>query len=286
MVNLLKGRKPYLIAEIGQNHNGNLDLAKQMVDMAQRCGFHAVKSAKRDIAINVPKPLYNSIYDSPHSFGKTYGEHREALEFSFDEYREMEEYTHQKGLDFISSFTDIPSLDFLETIKCDAYKIASSRVTDLKLLRKVSKTGKPVILSTGMSTMGEIEVAVGCLKNRELFILQCTSSYPCLLENIHLGVLQTFRKKFKRNVGFSGHHCNSILPDLLAVGLGACIIERHITCDKSLKGSDHKLSLDENDMAMLVEGIQQVKVIMGKSEKQFLPCEEISRNKLRNLQLK
>ena len=286
MTNLLKGRKPYLIAEIGQNHNGSLDLAKQMVDMAQRCGFHAVKSAKRDIAINVPEPLYSSVYNSPHSFGRTYGEHREALEFSFDEYREMEEYSHQKGLDFISSFTDLPSLQFLETIKCDAYKIASSRVTDMELLKNVAQTAKPVILSAGMSTMVEIESAVECFKNRELYILQCTSSYPCHLEDIHLGVMQAFHEKFKCEAGFSGHHHDSMLPDLLAAGLGACIIERHITCDKSLKGSDQKLSLDENDMAMLVKGIQQVKAIMGRPEKQFLPCEEISRNKLRNLQLK
>lgn len=286
MTNLLKRRKPYLIAEIGQNHNGSLGLAKQMVDMAQRCGFHAVKSAKRDIAINVPEPLYSSVYNSPHSFGETYGEHREALEFSFNEYREMEEYAHQKGLDFISSFTDLPSLKFLETIKCDAYKIASSRVTDMELLKNVVRTAKPVILSAGMSTMEEVESAVECFKNRELYILQCTSSYPCQLEDIHLGVIQTFREKFKCEVGFSGHHYDSILPDLLAAGLGACIIERHITCDKSLKGSDQKLSLDEKDMVMLVKGIQQVKAIIGKSEKQFLPCEEVSWNKLRNLQLK
>ena len=286
MTKFLKGKRPYLISEIGQNHNGSIDLAKNMIDMAKRCGFHAVKSAKRDIATNVPEPLYSSEYNSPNAFGKTYGEHREVLELSFDEYREMQEYARQNGLDFISSFTDVPSLEYLETIKCDAYKIASSRVTDNRLLECVAKTGKPVILSTGMSTIEEVEGAVDILKKNELYILQCTSAYPTLLSDIHLSVIQSYQNKFKFPIGFSGHHCDSIFPDLLAVSLGAVIIERHTTVDKTLKGSDHRLSLDEKDMIELVKGIEQVKSIMGNPKKHFLPCEEFSHNKLRNLESK
>ena len=134
--------------------------------------------------------------------------------------------------------------------------------------------------------MKEVSEAAKCFQGTELYILQCTSSYPCRLENIHLNVMQTFREEFGCEVGFSGHHCDSILPDLLAVGLGACIIERHITCDKSLKGSDQQLSLDEKDMQQLVKGIQQVKSILGENQKQLLACEEASRAKLRNLELK
>ena len=198
MKTLTRNQTPYLIAEIGQNHNGSLELAKEMVEMSKRCGFHAVKSAKRDIPTNVPPALYDSPYNSPNSFGKTYGEHREALELSFEEYRQLEEYAHDKELDFISSFTDIPSLEYLLTIRCNALKIASSRLTDIELLTKVAQSNKPVILSTGMSTMEEVKQAVDILQNNELYILQCTSSYPCTLEDIHLKVMGIIKTAYCR----------------------------------------------------------------------------------------
>ncbi len=282
---LIKGKEPYLIAEIGQNHNGRIGIAKQIIDAAARCGFHAVKSAKRDIAINVPEPLYSSPYNSPHSFGKTYGEHREALEFSFEHYAEMARYAHVKGLDFISSFTDIPSLEFLLTMEVDALKIASSRVTDVPLLKAVAASGKPVILSTGMSTLQEIDAAVAIFEKCELYMTQCTSSYPCKLDDIHLGVMASYEQRYNRPVGFSGHHTDTILPDLLAAGLGACIIERHVTLDRTMRGSDQLLSLDEAGMKSLVEGLAQVKAIIGDPDKKVQASEEPGLKKLRNLSI-
>jgi sialic acid synthase SpsE len=273
----------YFIAEIGQNHQGSLDIAKKMVDKLKGTGVSAIKTAKRDIDTCLTEEQKNMIYDNPNSFGHTYYEHRKALEFSKDDFIELKEYIEDNGFDFISSFTDLNSLDFLNEIGVNILKIASQRITDLSLLREASKTNKTIILSSGMSSQQDIEVAIHLFSNNNKYLLQCTSCYPCEIKDLNLNVLKIYIEKYQKIVngfGFSGHHVG-IAPDIAAYMLGADIIERHYTLHRYMKGSDHAASLELDGIKYILKYISQIRESMGSFEKNILECELPAIKKLR-----
>jgi len=272
----------YFIAELGQNHQGRLKIACQMVDSLVGSGVSAVKTAKRDI--NLSRETWeNQPYDNKNSFGSNYFEHRKALELSKKDFISLKNYAESKGFDFISSFTDANSLDFLCEIGVKTLKIASSRITDIELLKKTAATGKDIILSSGMSTHFDIERAIEIFVKNELFLLQCTASYPTCDKDLNLNVLTTFQELYSNVVngfGFSGHH-TGIAPDLAAYMLGADIIERHYTLNRAWKGTDHAASLGLEGIKYILKYISQIKNAMGSPEKFVCECEKPALKKLR-----
>jgi sialic acid synthase SpsE len=273
----------YFIAEIGQNHQGSLDIAKKMVDSLKNTGVYAIKTAKRDIDQCLSEEQKNMIYDNPNSFGKTYYEHRKALELEKDEFIELKNYIEDNGFDFIPSFTDSNSLDFLNEIGVKYLKIASQRMKDVNLLKFASETNKSIILSSGMSEIDDINKAINIFKNNEKYLLQCTSSYPCEEKDINLNVINTYKELYRNKldgIGFSGHH-TGIAPDLGAYMLGIDIIERHYTLHRYWKGSDHAASLELDGIKYIFKYIKQIKNAMGSYKKKILDCELPALKKLR-----
>ena len=273
----------YFIAEIGQNHQGDINIAKKMVDSLKGLPISCIKTAKRDIETCLTDEQKNMIYDNPNSFGKTYYEHRNALELSHDHFIELKEYVESAGFDFISSFTDENSLDFLCEIGISGLKIASQRTADIELLNKTAITKLPVILSTGMSSLEDVDKAVEILNsNEKLDLLQCTSSYPCKEEDLNLNVIPMYKERYPsiNRVGFSGHHIG-VASDIAAYMLGAEIIERHYTLDRSMKGTDHVGSLELAGIKYVLNYIDQVQRALGSSEKKILDSELPALRKLR-----
>jgi sialic acid synthase SpsE len=274
----------YFIAEIGQNHQGDINIAKKMVDSLKGLPVSCIKTAKRDIDVCLSDEQKEMIYDNPNSFGRTYYEHRKVLELSKDDFIEFKNYVESAGFDFISSFTDKPSLDFLQEIGTTGLKIASQRTADLELLRAVADTKLPTILSTGMSNIDDVDRAVEILKNNdELHLLQCTSTYPTPENELNLNVIPMYQKRYEgivNSVGFSGHH-GGVAPDIAAYMMGSRIIERHYTLSRSMKGTDHPGSLELQGVQYILKYIEQVKQAMGTSEKYVLESEKPALMKLR-----
>lgn len=273
----------YFIAEIGQNHQGKLEIAKSMVDSLKGIGVSAIKTAKRDIEVSLPKKLKDSIYENPNSFGKTYYEHRKALELSDEDFISLKSYVERSGFDFISSFTDIPSLNFLTKIGTKCLKIASQRLADIKLLKEVASKMLPMIISSGMSSIENIDDVLNIFEKNEKYLLQCTSTYPCPENELNLNVIKTFKSRYMGKIdglGFSGHH-TGIAPDLAAFLLGATIIERHYTLDRSMKGTDHAASLEFKGVESILKYIHQIRNSLGSTEKSMLPSELVALKKLR-----
>lgn len=274
----------YFIAEIGQNHQGDINIAKKMVDSLKGLPISCIKTAKRDIDVCLSDEQKEMIYDNPNSFGRTYYEHRKALELEKEEFVELKEYVEAAGFDFISSFTDKPSLDFLQEIGVSGLKIASQRTADLELLQAVADTKLPTVLSTGMSNISDVDTAVNLLKdNSELHLLQCTSTYPTPEEELNLNVIPMYRERYKGiidSVGFSGHHAG-VAPDIAAYMMGSRIIERHYTLSRSMKGTDHPGSLELQGVQYILKYIDQVNKAMGTSEKYVLESEMPALLKLR-----
>jgi len=280
---MIKKGELYFIAEIGQNHQGDINIAKKMVDTLVGTGVSAIKTAKRDIDVCLSEEQKKMPYINDRSFGDTYYEHRKALELTHEEFIELKEYSESKGFDFISSFTDEPSLDFLVKIGVPYLKIASQRMADIPLLKAAAKTGKPIIISTGMSEIKDVDRAVEIFKNNEKYLMQCTSSYPCRDSDINLRVIETFKKRYENQIegyGLSGHHM-SLSPDIAAYVMGANIIERHFTLDRTMKGTDHAGSLEIDGVKKLIRYIHQVENAMGFSEKKVLDSEMPALIKLR-----
>jgi len=277
--------RTFIIAEIGQNHQGELEIAKELIRTAKLCGVDAVKSQKRDIRSLLTPEEYARPYEVPNSFGPTYGAHREALELSYSEYIELLSYSREIGMEFFASPWDVPSARFLNSIGVSLFKVASACLTHGALIKEISQFDKPVILSTGMSTMEEIEGCLATLSDCEISLLQCTSAYPVQFEDIHLKAIKTLRDRFGYPVGLSGHH-KGIAVDAAAVALGATLIERHFTLDRTWKGSDHAASLEPVGLNKLVRDIRAVEKALGVSEKKVLECEIPSLNKLRGARLK
>jgi sialic acid synthase SpsE len=272
----------YIIAEIGLNHNGDIDLAKKLIDEAINAGVDSVKFQKRSIPDLLIKEMLDKPYSGPNSFGTTYGEHRNFLEFSNDQWHEIDQYCKDKKIDLIVSPWDIPSANFLDTISVAAIKIASADVTNIPLLACIAKKDRPVILSTGMSNLEEIDEAVSVLSQStdNIIILHCISAYPFDNKMANLNVIKTLKDRYPYPIGYSGHEKSGMVVSLGAVALGACVIERHFTLDHTFKGPDHAASLEPDGMRNLVTAIRKLEESLGSPEKKILDIELPIREKL------
>jgi sialic acid synthase len=265
---LSKSSATYIIAEIGQNHNGNIEFAKTLIEMAKRCGANAVKFQKRDIDSELTTVAYNKIYDNPNSFGLTYGEHRRFLELNEAQHLELKEYANKIGITYFCTPCDIPSLELLERINCPFYKVASRDLTNIPLLEALGKTGKTIIISTGMATYMDIDDAINALDipNNKLIIMQCTSEYPCKPENVNLNAIKTIEEKYNCISGLSDHTSGVIIASA-ASAIGVKIIEKHITLDRTMKGTDQPGSLEESGLKKLIDYINAISKAMGDGDK-------------------
>lgn len=274
------GEPVYIVAEIGINHNGSVELAKKLIDSAAMCGCDAVKFQKRTPELCVPKDQWNIERDTP--WGRiTYLEYRRKVEFGFEEYFEIDGYCKQKGIDWFASPWDEEAVDFMQKFKPVMYKVASASLTDTQLLKKVKSTGRPVIISTGMSTMEEIENAVDLFGTDNLLIAQSTSTYPCKLQELNLRVISTLKEKFPSvPIGYSGHE-TGLAPTLAAVALGATFVERHITLDRAMWGTDQAASVETVGLERLVRDIRDIEKSLGDGIKKVYESEYGNIAKLR-----
>lgn len=255
----------FVIAEIGHNHQGRLDQALELVDAAADAGASAVKLQKRDNRALFTDEMYNSVYNSENAFAKTYGEHRDYLEFGRDEYVAMRERAEKHGLVFFSTAFDKPSADFLHELDMPAYKIASGDLTNVPLITYIARFGKPMILSTGGGTMEDVVRAYHAVKpiNPNFAILQCTSGYPPAFEELNLNVIKTFRDAFPDiQIGLSSHDSGIAMATLSYV-LGARIVEKHFTLNRAMKGTDHAFSLEKQGFTKLVRDLRRARVALG-----------------------
>lgn len=270
----------FIIAEIGINHNGSLDLAKKMIDIAVTTGCDAVKFQKRTIdVVYTPEELAK---ERKSVFGNTNGDLKRGLEFGVKEYKEIDRYCKEKGILWFASCWDEDSVDFMERFNPPCYKIASASLTDDNLLKHTKSKGKPIFLSTGMSTMEEIRHAVSILGEDNLVIMHCTSTYPSNSDEMNLRVIETFKKEFSCPIGYSGHE-RGITPSVLAVALGANTVERHITIDRTNWGSDQAASLETAGLYHMVRDIRQTPVLLGDGVKVVYPRELPIIDKLRRV---
>jgi sialic acid synthase len=265
----------FIIAEIGINHQGNVDIAKELISKAKDCGADAVKFQKRSLTRILTKEGMGMPYDNRNSFGKTYGEHKKVLELSDEDYHTIFRYCSDHDIIFSASGWDEDSIDFLNELGMTFFKMASADLTNLPLLEHTAKLGKPIILSTGMADLKMVKSAYTTVKkwNEHIAILQCTSTYPTDFSELHLNVLKSFTKEFPDAVvGYSGHELGIAISSA-AVALGARIIERHFTLDRTMKGGDHAASLEPQGFAKLVRDIRAVEEALGSSDKQIQESE-------------
>ena len=271
----------FIIAEIGQNHNGQLNLAKKLIDMAKRCNADAVKFQKREISWELTKEAYDRPYEGPNSFGATYGIHREYLELNEAQHRELKEYAQSAGLIYFCTPCDPPSVDMLERIGCPIYKVASRDMTNIPLLRHMAKTGKPVILSSGMSSMEELGQAIAAFEGSqsEVTMMQCISQYPADPENVNLKAMKTMRDAFDKLVGLSDH-TSGVITAVAASNMNAFAVEKHVTMSRAMNGTDHAGALEEEGLKRLVSYIRICELAMGDGKKEFNPVAQVAKNKL------
>ncbi|MFH1197892.1 MAG: N-acetylneuraminate synthase family protein [bacterium] len=274
----------YIIAEIGINHNGSLELAKRLIDGAVFSGCDAVKFQKRTPKKCVPKDQWNIERDTP--WGRlTYIEYRHKVEFGYEEYKEIDRYCKEKGIHWFASPWDEDAVDFLQIFDPVMYKIASASLTDKKVLSALKDTGKPLMLSTGMSTMEEIEDAVKFLGEENLLIAQSTSTYPAKLHELNLNVITSYREKYPNvPIGYSGHEVG-LAPTFASVALGASFVERHITLDRAMWGTDQAASVEIQGFFRLVSNIRDIEKSLGTGEKTIYESEMKSREKLRRVNI-
>lgn len=276
------GHPAFIIAEIGNNHNGDFAMAKELIKKAKECNADAVKFQVKNIEKAFPKELLDMEYDHEHSFGRTYREHKQALEFSPREYKKLKEYSDSLDIIFFATPFDTDSVKVLQKMDVPAYKIASFHLLDKKLIEAVIAAGKPIIVSTGMSTLVEVDQAVEYLKKKkaEFALLQCTSCYPTNDADVHLAVISEYKKRYGIVVGYSGHD-RGITIAAASVCFGGKIIEKHFTLDRTLKGPDHAASLEVKGLRDLVERTRLIERAIGDPRKQLLECEKANRKKFR-----
>ena len=263
------GAPPFVIAEIGHNHQGNIESAISLIRAAAAAGASAAKFQKRDNRTLFTSGLYNQAYNSENSFGETYGKHREALEFGAEEYKICIAEAHKVGITFFATAFDFKSADFLDELKMPAYKIASGDLQNLPLLKYVARFNKPMIISTGGTTFQMIQNAVETIRtvHNHVAILQCTASYPAKYEHLNLKVISRLREMYPENViGYSGHD-NGIAMAVVAYTLGARIVEKHFTLNRTLKGTDHVFSLEPQGMQKMVRDLKRAALALGDGEK-------------------
>jgi len=259
------GEPCFVIAEIGHNHGGSLDTCKELFRAAAECGADAVKLQKRVNRTLFTRQMYESVYNSENAYAPTYGEHREKLEFGFHEYRELQELARELGILFFATAFDAPSADFLEALDMPCYKIASGDLTNTPLLRHVAGFGKPMLISTGGAHMEDVQRAYEVVApiNRHLCIMQCTAAYPARHEELNLRVIETYRRAFPDTViGFSSHD-NGIAMPLIAYMLGARVIEKHFTLDRTWKGTDQAFSLERPGLRRVVRDLARARAALG-----------------------
>ena len=265
----------FVIAEIGNNHQGDLQKAKEMFKAAKECGVNAVKLQKRDNKSLLTRAAYNKPYENENSFGATYGEHREALEFGRTEYVELKKYAAELGLTMFSTAFDMNSADFLAELDMPLYKVASGDLKNTPLLKHIAKIGKPMIISTGGGTMEDVQRAYDAIMpiNSQLCILQCTASYPAEPEDLNLRVITTYRERFPDVIIGLSDHENGIAMALAAYVLGSRMVEQHFTLNHTWKGTDHAFSLEPIGMRKLVRDLRRVRIALGDGEKKIYPSE-------------
>jgi len=278
-----EGQPCYIIAEAGVNHNGSIEIARRLIEVAAHARADAVKFQKRSVKDLLIAEELARPYAGPNSLGRTYGEHRERLELSDEQYRELAQYAKRLGITFLASVWDKRSADFVETLGVPAFKVASADLTNLPLLEHLAKKGKPMIVSTGMSTLEEIRDAVDAIRqhNEHIILLHCISDYPCESKDVNLRVMETLRREFDVLVGYSGHEKSGWAVTEAAVALGAVVIERHISLDRTLPGPDHAASLDPFGLERMIVHIREdVEPAIGTAEKKITDAEWKARERL------
>jgi len=275
------GQPVYIVAEIGINHNGDVEIAKRLIDAAKLAGCDAVKFQKRTPELCVPPEQRNIPRETPWGL-ITYMEYRYKVEFGYEQYAEIDRYCKQQGITWFASCWDIPSVDFIEQFDPPCYKVASASLTDDELLLRLNATGKPILLSTGMSTMDEIRHAVSLLVRDRLIIMHSTSTYPCPPQELNLRMIQTLKREFDLPVGYSGHEVG-LQTTYAAVVLGACVVERHITLDRAMWGSDQAASVEPGGFMRLVRDIRVIEQALGDGVKRVYESELAARAKLRRV---
>lgn len=273
---------PYIIAEIGNNHNGNLDLGLRLISEAKRCGADAVKLQTKNIEKAFSQELLNKSYSGENSFGNTYREHKEALELSFQETKTLFDYAKKIGITPFSTPFDIESIKLLEKLNPPVYKISSFHVVDLPLIKELSRLNKPIIISTGMSTNEEIDTAVNTVKefHDQLIVLHCVSAYPTEDNDVNLSRIPFLAKRYDSIVGYSGHErgvtiCTASIP------LGGRVIERHFTLDRTMKGPDHAASIEPTGLELICKHAKQIFSALGESNSVLNQTELVNRKKFR-----
>lgn len=280
-----EGHPVYIIAEIGINHNGSMDIAKKMISGAVFAGADSVKFQKRTPELCVPHDQWQVERETP--WGRmTYIDYKRKTEFTMKQYFEIDQYARQKGIDWFASCWDIPSVDFIEQFDPPVYKVASASITDMELLEKLKATGKPIMISTGMSTFEEIEAAVKCIGESNLLIAHSTSTYPCKPSELNLKMIHTLKETFPNvPIGYSGHEVG-LSTTWAAVAMGATFVERHITLDRSMWGTDQSASVEIMGLYKLVNDIRDIEKAMGDGIKKVYDSELSSLRKLRKVQNK
>lgn len=273
------GNPAYVIAEVGINHNGDMTTAKEMILSAKETGADAVKFQKRTPELCVPKEQRDIMRETPWGY-ITYMEYREKVEFGEDEYKEIDRYCKELGIDWFVSVWDESSVDFMEKFHPVCYKLPSASLTDHSLLKKVRETGRPMIISTGMSTTEQIDAAVKVIGTEDLVILHSTSSYPCDPDELNLRVILTLKQKYDCPIGYSGHEVG-LIPSVISVGLGANVVERHFTLDRAMWGGDQAASVEPVGFRRLVKYIRNTEMSLGDGVKRVYDSEKSSMKKLR-----
>jgi N-acetylneuraminate synthase len=264
------GHPCYIIAEIGINHNGDIEIAKKLIDLAKVAGCDAVKFQKRTVDVVYSPEELAKPRESP--YGNTNGDLKYGLEFELEEYQEIDRYCKEKNFHWFASCWDEGSVDFIEQFDVPCYKIASACLTDDELVRHTRSKGRPIIMSTGMSTVEQVDHAVEILDKDDLAILHAISTYPAYYEEINLSVIPMLQKRYGVPVGYSGHE-TGIPTSVAAVALGACIVERHITIDRTMWGSDHAASLGPSGIIQMVRDIRLLEMAMGDGIKRVIERE-------------
>jgi N-acetylneuraminate synthase/sialic acid synthase len=272
----------FVIAEIGHNHQGDVEICKQMFQAAKYAGVSAVKLQKRDNKSLYTKSFYDSVYNSENAYAPTYGAHREALEFDEVQYRELKQYAESLGLVFFATAFDFKSIEFLEKLEVPCYKAASGDLTNIPLLEAIAKTGKPLIMSSGAGTLDDVRRAYDAVMriNSDLCLLHCTAEYPSDHKDMNLNVVRSYMKEFPQAVIGLSDHDNGIAMALVAYVLGARVIEKHFTLNRSWKGTDHAFSLEPEGMRKLVRDVHRAAVAVGDGVKKVYDKEKNARLKM------
>jgi N-acetylneuraminate synthase len=275
------GYPTYIVAEVGINHNGDIEIAKKLIEAAKESGVDAVKFQKRTPELCVPPEQRGQMRDTPWGY-ISYLDYRYKVEFDESGYREIDSFCKQLGITWFASVWDEPSVDFLEAFQPVCYKIPSASLTDHNLLKHLRKTGRPLILSTGMSTKVQIHAAIDVIGLDNLLVTHATSTYPCEPEELNLRMITTLKSEFACPVGYSGHEVG-LIPSVVAVSLGACMVERHITLDRAMWGSDQAASVEPGGFERLVKYIRVSEQSLGDGVKKVYDSELPSMNKLRRV---